>query len=112
MDIEIDTEITGNTYYVAKDGNDSNPGTESEPWLTISKAADTLKALSANDVFMDSSYNPAYPTGTADVAPGRLRGQWACASRLLSQSMPFNGYLTHETPPRLTRRRPGPQGAQ
>ena len=32
------------TYYVAKNGSDSNPGTEASPWLTISKAASTLTA--------------------------------------------------------------------
>ncbi len=31
------------TYYVAKNGSDSNPGTEANPWLTIQKAADTLQ---------------------------------------------------------------------
>lgn len=30
------------TYYVSPDGNDSNPGTESQPWKTIQKAGDTL----------------------------------------------------------------------
>ncbi len=35
---------TGNTYYVAKSGNDNNPGTETQPWLTIQKAANTLKS--------------------------------------------------------------------
>lgn len=29
-------------YYVAKTGNDTNPGTEAAPWLTIQKAANTL----------------------------------------------------------------------
>ncbi|MCX9081918.1 MAG: right-handed parallel beta-helix repeat-containing protein [Candidatus Methanoperedens sp.] len=32
------------TYYVAKNGNDNNPGTEARPWLTIKKAANTLAA--------------------------------------------------------------------
>lgn len=32
------------TYYVAKDGNDSNPGTEGDPWQTIQKAADEMVA--------------------------------------------------------------------
>lgn len=31
-------------FYVAKNGNDNNPGTEVEPWLTIKKAANTLVA--------------------------------------------------------------------
>ncbi len=33
-----------NTYYVAKNGNDNNPGTEQSPWLTITRAASTLVA--------------------------------------------------------------------
>jgi parallel beta-helix repeat protein len=36
--------LQGTTYYVAPDGDDSNPGTEAEPWQTIHKAADTLLA--------------------------------------------------------------------
>ena len=34
----------GNTYYVAPGGDDSQPGTEAQPWRTIQKAADTLVA--------------------------------------------------------------------
>ncbi len=34
--------IQGSTYYVAKNGNDLNPGTENLPWKTIQKAANTL----------------------------------------------------------------------
>jgi hypothetical protein len=34
----------GTDYYVAPTGNDSNPGTESQPWQTIQKAANTLVA--------------------------------------------------------------------
>jgi parallel beta-helix repeat protein len=32
------------TYYVAKNGNNANPGTLASPWLTIGKAANTLVA--------------------------------------------------------------------
>lgn len=32
------------TYYVSPAGNDANPGTFSQPWLTIQKAASTLTA--------------------------------------------------------------------
>jgi parallel beta helix pectate lyase-like protein/dockerin type I repeat protein len=32
------------TFYVSPDGNDANPGTEAQPWLTIQKAANTLAA--------------------------------------------------------------------
>ncbi len=31
-------------YYVSTTGNDSNPGTEESPWLTISKCASTISA--------------------------------------------------------------------
>ncbi len=34
----------GNTYYVAKDGANSNPGTEARPWLTVQYAATKLVA--------------------------------------------------------------------
>jgi hypothetical protein len=33
-----------NTYYVAKNGSDNNPGTLTQPWLTIQKAARTMVA--------------------------------------------------------------------
>ena len=33
-----------NTYYVAKTGSDSNPGTVAQPWLTIQKAANAVVA--------------------------------------------------------------------
>ena len=36
--------LGGNTYYVATNGNDANPGTIDQPWKTIQKAADTLAA--------------------------------------------------------------------
>jgi parallel beta-helix repeat protein len=35
---------TGKVYYVATTGSDNNPGTESQPWLTITKATNTLIA--------------------------------------------------------------------
>ena len=36
--------IQAASCYVAKAGNDSNPGTEAQPWLTIQKSADTIVA--------------------------------------------------------------------
>ena len=41
---ESKVSAAGTTYYVAKNGSDSNPGTESQPWLTLKKAADSLVA--------------------------------------------------------------------
>ncbi|MFC2028214.1 LamG-like jellyroll fold domain-containing protein, partial [Chloroflexota bacterium] len=34
----------GSHYYVASNGNDNNPGTQQQPWRTITKAANTLRA--------------------------------------------------------------------
>jgi hypothetical protein len=44
--VEKDAESIApeNLFYIAKNGNDSNPGTEALPWLTLQKAADTLTA--------------------------------------------------------------------
>lgn len=36
--------VQSETYYVAKKGKDTNPGTEAKPWKTIGKAAATLVA--------------------------------------------------------------------
>jgi hypothetical protein len=35
---------TGNVYFVAPTGSDSNPGTETQPWRTLQRAANTLVA--------------------------------------------------------------------
>ena len=42
---------TGATYYVAKTGNDSNPGTINSPWLTIQHAANSVSAGATVYVF-------------------------------------------------------------
>lgn len=36
--------VYGDIYYVAPGGSDANPGTESQPWLTIQHAAETVVA--------------------------------------------------------------------
>ena len=36
--------LFANSYYVATNGDDSNPGSDSQPWRTIQKAANTLVA--------------------------------------------------------------------
>ena len=41
---DLELASNGTTYYVSPSGNDSNPGTEAQPWPTIKKAADTLTA--------------------------------------------------------------------
>jgi hypothetical protein len=44
MLMPLPVEGAGNTYYVAKNGSNSNAGTEALPWLTIQKAASTMVA--------------------------------------------------------------------
>jgi len=40
----VSLPIEAVNYYVVVTGNDSNPGTETQPWRTISKAAATLSS--------------------------------------------------------------------
>src|SRR3972149_9456230 len=41
---DLPAKAAGNTYYVAKTGSDSNPGTEAQPFLNIPKAASIAQA--------------------------------------------------------------------
>ena len=51
----------GNTYYVSPDGDDSNPGTEDEPWQTLDKAGDSAE-LGDKVLFMEGVYKaPLFP---------------------------------------------------
>lgn len=42
----------GNVYYVAKNGSNSNPGTQSQPWLTIQNAVN--KMVSGDTVYVEA----------------------------------------------------------
>jgi len=91
------------TYYVAKTGNDSNPGTIGSPWLTVTKASNTLVAgdtviigdgYYAEDVQEATSgtaVNPityqAQNPHQAIIRSFRVRGQW---QRL--DGLRFSGY--------------------
>jgi Right handed beta helix region/Protein of unknown function (DUF1565) len=49
------------TYYVATNGSDSNPGTEAQPWRTLQKAADFVRAgdtvrIRAGDYFVGTTW--------------------------------------------------------
>jgi hypothetical protein len=50
------TPSAGDDFYVSSDGDDGNPGTLSQPWRTLQKAADTVPAGSAVNV-RDGIYN-------------------------------------------------------
>ncbi|MFB0527407.1 MAG: hypothetical protein ACETVT_00845, partial [bacterium] len=40
----IPTLARARIYYVAEDGKDSNPGTETQPWASVDKAAEEMVA--------------------------------------------------------------------
>jgi hypothetical protein len=60
-------QAAGTTYYVSKAGNDNNPGTEAQPWLTIQKAASRLVAGDTVYVKAGAYYETVTPanSGTA-----------------------------------------------
>ena len=53
-----------NVYYVSTTGNDSNPGTISQPWATWQKGFDEAEA-GDTVYFRGGTYRPASKTGTA-----------------------------------------------
>ncbi len=57
----------GNTYYVSKSGNNSNPGTAAAPWLTISHAA--AKVAAGDTVYVRAgTYHEAVSISTSGTA--------------------------------------------
>ena len=56
----------GNVYYVALTGNDSNPGTQGQPWRTIQKAANTMVAGDSTTV-LAGNYSERVQVATLGV---------------------------------------------
>ncbi|MEK6829496.1 MAG: right-handed parallel beta-helix repeat-containing protein, partial [Nanoarchaeota archaeon] len=66
-----DCTTTINTYYVSKQGNDNNDGSEQNPWLTIQKAADSLEP--GNIVYVkEGTYNEDVIIETSGTADKRI----------------------------------------
>ncbi|MFH1150779.1 MAG: right-handed parallel beta-helix repeat-containing protein, partial [Actinomycetota bacterium] len=61
--------ITGVTYYVSPTGLDSNPGTQSQPWKTIKKAADTMVAGDAVQILAGTYHEQVVPLNSG--SPGK-----------------------------------------
>ncbi len=71
----------GATYYVSTTGNDSNPGTMREPWLTIQHAANTVTAGATvyvfGGVYSESVNFPSSGTPSAPITFLSYPGQTA-----------------------------------
>jgi len=88
----------GTTYYVAKTGDDSNPGTEAQPWLTIGKAAATLTAgdtaLVKEGTYNESGITPAN-SGTTNN-PITLKA-YPGHNVVISYTSGYGFYLAHRS---------------
>ena len=105
--IPTPTSTISGAFYVATNGNDANPGTESQPWRTIQKAANTLTA--GQTVYVKSgTYNEkitirnsgsagkyitfsSYPGNTATIdGSGISIGDWYGLVNILGKSLHQN----------------------
>jgi len=59
--------VWGGDCYVAPNGNDSNPGTESQPWLTIQQAANTLTAGDTAYIRAGTYAERVFPQNSGDA---------------------------------------------
>ena len=57
--------VTGNIYYVSPNGDDTNDGSEAQPWATLYKAAQELQA-GDTAIFKDGTYNETQYTEFAN----------------------------------------------
>ena len=66
------TSVEAATYFVAKTGNNRNPGTAAAPWLTVQRAADTVAAGDTVNVaagtYAEKATISASGTGAAKIS--------------------------------------------
>jgi hypothetical protein len=60
--------LAAQTYFVSPAGDDGNPGTEAEPWLTIQHAAD-VAAAGDTVMIMEGTYTESGNTNRAMITP-------------------------------------------
>lgn len=69
---------SGNTYYVSPDGDDTNDGSEAQPWATLCKAAQELQA-GDTAIFKDGTYNEmqytVFSNSGTDDAPITIKAE-------------------------------------
>ena len=69
---------TATTYYVATTGNDANPGTQSQPFATMTKGISVLQA--GDTLYVRAGSYPGYdvntpmPSGTSWATPITIAG--------------------------------------
>ncbi|MBI2557718.1 DUF1565 domain-containing protein [Candidatus Woesearchaeota archaeon] len=84
------TSTTGNVYYVATTGSDSNPGTITAPFRTIQKAADVV---SSGDMVlvMPGTYNNPVTTNKHGTASARIRfvSQQKWGAKIQTAGVPY-----------------------
>src|SRR4051794_1062689 len=59
------------TYYVSPSGNDAAPGSQTQPWRTIAKAATMMKAGDTS-IVNAGTYNEKVSTARAGTASARI----------------------------------------
>ena len=69
---------SGNTYYVSPDGDDTNDGSEAQPWATLCKAAQELQA-GDTAIFKNGTYNEVqytvFSNSGTDDAPITIKAE-------------------------------------
>ncbi len=68
----IPTQVqSGNIHYVAKNGNNTNPGTLAQPWLTIQKCLDQVQPGASCEI-LGGTYNEALVLKNSGTQAGRI----------------------------------------
>ena len=82
--VSFSAPLAGTNYYVSPNGNDSNDGSQQNPWATIQHAA-TVATAGATVHVAPGTYSGAITTQTSGTATSRIRflseTQWGAAIR-------------------------------
>ena len=99
------SQLFAATYYVSTTGNNSNPGTQTQPWQTIAKAASTAAAGDTVNIAAGnySEYVTLSKAGTAIapitfVGPATLGGFNVTANYIVLKNLTFDTTYTSSHP--------------
>ena len=83
-------------YYVAKTGNDANPGTQNLPFLTISKAASVARAGDRVIIYAGTYYETVRPANSG-TAGNPIRFTAAAGNKVIISAMQtINNWTQHQ----------------